>query len=307
MKLGNSQIIEVNDRIVLHRFVGTPFNEGNIICISMENGLIFIDSGRIIDVAKEFRDKMENKFQKKAILLILTHTHGDHIFGMQAFADVPIIMGYEGKQEMKTLEEQGLFTQEGRKARLDKIIEQIQDEKPDWVELFKEDFAKNQIKSDIFYPQVLVKDEMFITDGVHDLEIKVCGGHSPSSLTILDKSTKTLITGDNLNSDHADSSPCMLSRAYLAIDLIKEFLQADIENYVPGHGRIVKKPYLKDTLQYLINLKKSLIKLKRINIPEEEIFNHPDIPKFYEDQVPDFLNRVLSIWYQNLETEISES
>ncbi len=110
-----------------------------------------------------------------------------------------------------------------------------------------------------------------------------------------------MFTGDNLNSEHADSGPCMLARAYLGMDLMKEWLEMDIKKFIPGHGKVIDKKYLKISLNYFTNLHESLTTLKQQHVPEEEIFSHRSIPNFYEEKTPDFLNRILSLWYQNIE------
>ena len=76
----------------------------------------------------------------------------------------------------------------------------------------------------------------------------------------------------------------------------------DVSQFAPGHGRVVDKKYPKMSLDYFIELKKSLKQLKIDSIPEDEIYSHTDLPLFFEETVPEFMNKVLSRWYQ----EISE-
>ncbi len=297
--LGKSEITQINERIILHRFVGTPFNEGNIICMVNNDGLVFVDAGRRADNAKKFRKQMEEKYSLPAKLLVLTHTHNDHFLGIGAFQDIPAVMAEKGKDEFFEMFEQGYDTEEGRQTRLDEITKRIQDGghplKPGWLE----DFVPNEVKSRWFQPQILVRDKLTICDqqSEHEIDIVACGGHSPCSVYVYDRSSKTLITGDNLNSEHADNSGCMLFRAYLGLDLMKEWLNMDVEKYVPGHGRVVDKPYLRKSLDYFINLKKILENLKEKKVSIEEVSQHPDIPPFYEENIPDFMNLVVRNWY----------
>ncbi len=51
--------IDVTEDIVMLRTTGSPFNDGNIICINQSDGLVFVDAGRIAETAKEFRKDME--------------------------------------------------------------------------------------------------------------------------------------------------------------------------------------------------------------------------------------------------------
>ena len=73
----------------------------NVVCINTEEGLIFVDTGILLEKVKKFRQDMEKKFKKKTINLILTHAHQDHFFGMKAFLDVPIIATNASKKTIK--------------------------------------------------------------------------------------------------------------------------------------------------------------------------------------------------------------
>ena len=291
MSIGKSKITEVNERITLHRFVDTPYNEGNIACIAMNDGLIFVDAGRLKENAVKFRAQMEEKYQLPTKLLVVTHTHMDHLFGMAAFEGIPTIMAEAGKVPILDMFKQGLHTEEGRKNRLDMISQNMKENGNDAPPGWFEDYIPNQIKSEWFQPQILVKDSIVISDqkSEHELEFVVCGGHSPCSAYLYDRTSKTLFTGDNLNSEHADSGPCMLFRAYLGIDLMKQWMEMDVE-----------KAYLKSSLDYFTQLKTVLKDLKNNETPKEQMFKHPTIPAFYEEKTPDFMDRILENWYDEL-------
>ena len=297
MSYGKVNITDITDRITLHRYIETPFNEGNIVCVEMNDGLIFIDAGRNVNHAKKFRKQMEEKYQKATKFLILTHTHTDHIYGMGAFNDVPAIMAIQGKEEIAQLHAEHFDTREGRKAYLDELTKTLQETNYPNMDAWLNYNVPTQLDADWFDPQILIKDSMEITDGEHEIVLKVVGGHSPCSLVIFDKTSNILFTGDNLNSEHADNSGCMLARAYLGIDLMEKWLDKDITLFVPGHGKPVDIGYLEIALAYFKSMKKSLTNLKEKQTPEEYIFNHPSIPAFYEDKTPKYINRILSRWY----------
>ena len=96
----DTEIIDVTDDIVLMRVTGSQFNQGNITCIELDNGLAFVDTGQSVDRTAQFRKKMEKRFNKKALFVLLTHTHWDHIFGMDAFNDVPLISSEKGVESI---------------------------------------------------------------------------------------------------------------------------------------------------------------------------------------------------------------
>ncbi len=63
------QHIEVTENVVVHRKTGTGINEGNIICINSDIGLVFIDAGRVAQDAKNsVRRWKRNTIKKLSIL-----------------------------------------------------------------------------------------------------------------------------------------------------------------------------------------------------------------------------------------------
>ena len=63
-------------------------NEGFGNAVAIDTGkLYFIDSMANRYTMRKFKEKVESVFNKKAHALLLTHHHGDHIFGNQLFKD----------------------------------------------------------------------------------------------------------------------------------------------------------------------------------------------------------------------------
>ncbi len=66
-------------------------NGSNLTCIALDDGLVFVDTGLVTEIAADFRTAMEKRFERPTKYLILTHGHIDHIFAMAAFADVEVV------------------------------------------------------------------------------------------------------------------------------------------------------------------------------------------------------------------------
>ena len=45
----------------------------NIVCLALEDELIFVDAGLNTIVASDFRKQMEKKYERKASTLLITH------------------------------------------------------------------------------------------------------------------------------------------------------------------------------------------------------------------------------------------
>ncbi|NHJ87485.1 MAG: MBL fold metallo-hydrolase [Asgard group archaeon] len=292
---------DVYENIVLMRTIGTPFNEGNVICINQSEGLIFVDSGRIATDTKKFRDDMEKRFNKKALMVILTHTHMDHYLGIEAFKDIPILVSELGFNEFMEAKKQGKFTKEfrtqfieGIKREAAKGTFQLEDE-------WHTDFAVNSINANVYLPTLGIPSTAIIGDSENQYIFKIIGGHSEDSAYLYNEKESILIAGDNFNCEHADNSPCMLAGAIRCIDILKQFETMNISKVIPGHGPVVGKEYITTTRTYLENMLTALKKFKSQNLPIEEVMTHPDLPKFFEDKLPKSWNVILTNWYNGIE------
>ena len=87
-----TKYVDVSDRIVLMRTTGSHASEGNVVCIAMEDRLIFIDAGINAGRTKKFRDEMEKKYELETTMMLLTHTHDDHFYGVDAFCSQAVVV-----------------------------------------------------------------------------------------------------------------------------------------------------------------------------------------------------------------------
>lgn len=304
MSIEKVEISKVSEKIYLHRYVGTKFNEGNISCIAMEWGLVFIDAGGRMDKAADFRKQMEEKFLKPSKILILTHTDGDHTQGMGAFADLQVIVSELGMQKAIEEEKEGAFRKEFRQKQIEKIVKEANEGNSPVSDAWKNDFAPRFIEAKLFLPHISFKNHMYLKDRAQTLTLTLIQGHTPCSILIEYSSAEEnpqniLFTGDNLNAEHADNSGCMLMRSLNSLEQMENILAMDIDTFVPGHGPVVDKEYAKRTYNYLTEMKSKLTILKEQNISTEDAIVHQSLPNFYETKIPDFLSKVVSNWYEH--------
>jgi glyoxylase-like metal-dependent hydrolase (beta-lactamase superfamily II) len=90
-----------------------PIQTVTITCIALPDELIFVDCGVFPKIASQFRSDMEKRFQRNTSHLLLTHTHWDHIFAMEAFEDVTVVTSKVGIQYLKR-NLKGAFSKEKR-------------------------------------------------------------------------------------------------------------------------------------------------------------------------------------------------
>jgi mRNA degradation ribonuclease J1/J2 len=69
----------------------------NLVCLELEDELIFVDAGLLTSYTAKFRKAMEARTQKSASTLIMTHAHLDHLFGMGVFKDCNVVAAEASK------------------------------------------------------------------------------------------------------------------------------------------------------------------------------------------------------------------
>ncbi len=261
------------------------------ICISLSESIVFIDCGVYHYITKKFRNDMENKFHKKTSHLILTHTHWDHVIAMSVFKDVDIIMAESAMPEIESL----LRRKKGKSSE-------------ECIKIFnvEESMAKIIANAEIFIPNIIVKDELWLGDNGKELLFKVIGGHSAGSAFIYFPHDKILCGGDNL-------IECYFQRPGNfdeALQLYHHWDSLDIEKAIPGHGMVVTKGYLSKIRRYYEDLASFLEIISSKNLSVKEVLNHPKLPKYFgksqenwtEGCVPgaQWINDSIKSWYRTI-------
>lgn len=149
----------------------------------------------------------DNISQEKIKLIVLTHSHPDHIHGISKFLDLKITLS---KEEYQFLSNEGQHI----------------------YSLFG-----------INVPNFPV--EFFLTNGdfntgKNSLKIFLTPGHSPGSICIYHPKKKALITGDLVFEEgvgRVDFPGGDIEQLHKSINLISKL---DIEYLLPGHGNIIK-------------------------------------------------------------------
>ncbi|MHA1442612.1 MAG: MBL fold metallo-hydrolase [Candidatus Heimdallarchaeota archaeon] len=256
-----------------------------VTCIALPDELIFVDTGVFVDVVKEFRVKMEKKFNRKTTHLLLTHDDWDHIFAMEAFKDVTIVATAAAIEDLEYNLTKGYLKAEGR----DK-----------WAAGYKSNANIQKIikTAKLFLPNKPVKDELRLGPKGSELLFKHVGGHNAGSAIIYLESEKILIAGDNLLECYPP-----LQRVFVnPINLLKELEKYDIEYIIPGHGKVVDKSYLIKVREYYEQMEAFLKDAKEKNLTIEEVLKHPDLPKYFAQGSSDWSlgSRKNANWLNNL-------
>ncbi len=234
----------------------------NLVCLELEDELIFVDAGLLTSYTAKFRKAMEARTGKNASTLIMTHAHLDHLFGMGAFKDCNVVAAEASKSRFK------------RFVNMEYTEEVIRDRERIFS-YFRE--AATQIE--LRMPTTLVKDTLIVGDD--EIFFKVEGGHSACSSSIHDKTSQVMVTGDLVQAEmypYFGEPDTDLGRW---IDALETWKALDINHVLPGHGPVVTKAYLGRVKTFLRGMLSSVKQLKKQGVDVDAVIHHPDLPSGY--------------------------
>ena len=250
---------EVSPNVIL-KIVKTG---SNIACLALENELVFVDTGLVTEEAIEFRREMEQKFEKKATKLILTHGHIDHFFAMDAFSDCELIAA------------------EGARPKLERFIDlEFTEER---VERFAQVFPamREAVKTAKLHMPDRWISENFSIGEKRELEIQVLGGHSSCSTSIFYVPDKIMLVGDLIQADVYPYFGEPDTDIHGWINSLKKWEEMDIAYILPGHGEVLKKEYSTKVRIYFEKLISCLREFRKEKLTEEQILARPELDEGY--------------------------
>ena len=258
---------------------------GNVAAYVLPSQIIFIDSGMHIPKVNEFREALEKETGKKTTYLLITHTHGDHVFGNQVFKDCKIIASEQTEQNMK----------ESAKTNWapDKI-EEIQKNAEDPTAL---------AGLEIILPTNSFCDEMEITDGDVKVVFKKTGGHTDGSSYVYCPNYKALTAGDNLFIDSFPWGGAPTANPLKWIEALEEYLSLDVDFYLPGHGSVSKKDKIKEFLDYLFKVVKLMKEMIALGKTEEDILNEANEIDYHPPKREQWKALTLKKWFDVISEE----
>ncbi|MDN4494114.1 MBL fold metallo-hydrolase [Ureibacillus aquaedulcis] len=214
----------------------TPISETDRPILGMVVGskkTLMIDSGNSEDHANYFQNELLKRGVKSPDMVVLTHWHWDHIFGLSALSNTVSIASKGTKEEMGKLIP-FLWSDEALDARVKEGIE---------IEFcakaIKEEFKEHRdIK--IVLPDVTFEKRLEIDlGGVTCILQHVGGDHASDSVVVYIKEEKILFLGDCIYPNLY--SPKVNYTIEETLRLLDELEQFDAETYLPSHQKPISK------------------------------------------------------------------
>lgn len=261
-------LIEVSSSVVMVQ----NDRGSNITCIALESGLYFVDTGLSTELATDFRNAMEKRYDKPTAGLILTHMHLDHFLAMGAFSDVPVVAASAGRPLMD------------RQLAIEWTDQNI----AVYNGIFPT-FAEDIVTARPFSPTVWVDTEIQLGTSDSMIVFRNTGGHSSCSSFVHFPAESVLIAGDLVQSHKRPYFGDATNDLPTWIDTLKLWNSMDVAKVCPGHGPVENRAYLESIWTYFEEFQGAVRKLKESGVSLQEAVQHTDFPDGYwpsGDEVP---------------------
>ncbi|MER2122143.1 MAG: MBL fold metallo-hydrolase [Solibacillus sp.] len=194
---------------------------------------LMIDAGNSEEHVNYFLEELNKRGISNPDLVVVTHWHWDHIFGLSALSDAVSIASKETKSEMEKLIPFS-WSNEAINARVKEGVE---------IEFcakaIKEEY-KNHRSIKITLPDITIENRAEIDlGGVTCIVQHVGGDHAADSVIVYIKEEKILFLGDCIYPRlYAEKVHYTISETLRVLDLLDTF---DAEIYIPSHQQPISK------------------------------------------------------------------
>ncbi len=197
----------------------TGIGRGNAGGLALRNFCVAIDSTMYVKTSEIMRQNLEKQFSLPVKFLVISHYHGDHIFGMAAFKDICILSSEQTSKVMLN---------EETKSRYQVFIKDLAKEGP--------------IGEAIEYvlPTLLFNGKLIIQDNDLYIEIFHTGGHTAGSSFINFPHENVVFAGDLIFENTFPYAGDPTCDPELLINALQKMRDINADFYIPGHGPTMK-------------------------------------------------------------------
>ncbi len=251
---------------------------GNVGIIKLEDSNLAVDA-QYPGSARKFRVAIPKVTKKPLSHLLLTHVHGDHVFGNMVFKDLEIVSHRRLWEKMETS-----LKNEWAPGNLEKMLETYRKDAPERWCLFE--------GLEIVLPTITFTEKWEI----EGIEFTNHGGHSDCSSTVYVPDDKTLFAGDLLFVGRFPWAGDPTANPDKWIEAFQSVLKMDIETIVPGHGPLCDLEEVKRQLAWMKEVRWIMQGLIEDGASEEEAISY-DYRGLYPTDRPEWQKRSYARWY----------
>ncbi len=254
---------------------------GNVGIIELENSAIVVDA-QYPGSAKKFREAIPKVTEKPLSHLLLTHVHGDHVFGNMVFKDLEIVSHRRLWEKMDSS-----LKKEWTPENLQKMLDTYKKDAPERWWLFE--------GLEIVLPTSTFTDKW----EVEDVEFIHLGGHTDCSSIVYLPEERVMYAGDLLFVGRFPWAGDLTANPDLWIDAYKTMLEMDVEKIIPGHGPLCDLEEVEKQLEWMKELRWIMKGLIEDGASEDEVINYT-YRELYPTDRPEWQKRSYSQWYKVL-------
>ncbi|MFX0064128.1 MAG: MBL fold metallo-hydrolase, partial [Candidatus Hermodarchaeota archaeon] len=251
------------EQVSPHTVAVSSIRGGNCGAVALNDFIIAIDSTMFPKTGNLFREKLEKKFELPVKMLFITHSHGDHVFGMKAFKDTTII----GSSKLVSI-----MTENAKTRWTPEALDEWKKDNPDIAPLLED--------VEIVFPSIGFETKLEIIDGNLKLELYQSGGHTACSSYAYFPHEKVMFSGDLIFAKtfpYAGDPSC---NPNLWIRTLEHFLTLDVEKFINGHGPVVDRKEIEKHLSFFKELRDRV----KTGLAAGRSIDTIQMPDFYEDE-----------------------
>jgi glyoxylase-like metal-dependent hydrolase (beta-lactamase superfamily II) len=252
---------------------------GNVGIVIMDDAVAAVDAQYPVSGA-DFRSSIPKVTEKPVTHLLLTHVHGDHVLGNQAFEDCEIVSHRRLKEKMEES-----LRNEWAPGKIEEMIEEVKKHRPERAYLYK--------GLRIVLPTTTF-EESYNLDGI---QVHHLPGHTDCSSIVYVPEDRVLFAGDLMFAKTFPWAGDHTADPDAWIEAFDKLLKMDVETYVPGHGILCGKEEFEKQKTWFKAARNKMRKLIRSGASEEEAIESANYPKLYED-TGDRFQRSMRHWYR---------
>lgn len=233
----------------LYHVAGIGVNAGFVIS---RNSIIHIDAGMTVQDGQYLLNQSRKKASKQEhILLILTHHHSDHIFGMRVFKEKGAkIFAHKNLQA---------FLSHRTLPQFRPILDTY---KSFIVKLMVKRFSYDKVQAEqtlgdvkLSLPDTVFSEDMELQVDNEKLILLSTPGHVPSEISVYHSLSGSLFAGDIIYEGMPLTTRFGGTKEWKQwIRSLEKLEKLDIQNIVPGHGKICGKEEIQRNITYLENV-----------------------------------------------------
>ncbi len=252
---------------------------GNVGVIELSDKVLVVDA-QYPGSARAFREAIPRVTGKPLIHLLLTHVHGDHVFGNMVFKDLEIVSQKRLYEKMENS-----LRNEWALGNLEKMLETYKKDSPERWWLFE--------GLEIVLPTTTFTDRWEL-DGVEFIHMP---GHTDCSSIVYVPDDRLVFAGDLLFVNRFPWAGDSTADPDRWIGSFKRLLDMDVETIIPGHGSVCDLDEVEKQLQWMKEVRWIMKGLIEEGATEEKTVSYP-YRELYPTDRPEWQKRSYARWYK---------